>query len=40
MKFFKGLPVLLFITLPALLFAQPVNTDVINKIRQEEEKIK
>ena len=35
MKFFKGLPVLLFITLPALLFAQPVNTDVINKIRQE-----
>ena len=35
MKFLKGLPVFLLITLPALLMAQPVNKDMMNKIRQE-----
>ncbi len=35
MKLLKRLPVLFLITLPALLMAQPVNMDVINKIRQE-----
>ena len=35
MKFFKGLPVFILVTLPAFLMAQAVNQDVINKIRQE-----
>lgn len=35
MKFIKGLPMLLFIMLPALLIAQPVNKEIMNKIRQE-----
>lgn len=35
MKLLKRLPVFFLITLPALLMAQPVNMDVINKIRQE-----
>ena len=35
MKFLKGLPVFLLVTLPALLLAQPVDKDMMNKIRQE-----